>query len=334
VIVGLLLAVGGLAVVVMKIHFREPPAPHFEWDLRLSSAAPPAPLTTEPHAPPPGALGGLSPERGSTIGGQAEISGLVLLDGTLYWSSRADGELRRLSRAGTVEVVSGGLRGCALLGVLSGELCASHREAGGVAVSCVSPSGGRPREVARFVSWAPVLAAAQDALVAADASRLSIHSRGSERQLVEGEPVVHALGVTQDWVYYSVPGAVKRVSRDGGAPDTVRAVANLNVQGMAVNPTHVFWAEQQPEREMWRAAFSGGGAEKVAWLPELALHLAADERFVYAGAFTALFQVAVGGGTPHELARAARATQVAADDRRICWASYDAQQIVCQPLSN
>jgi len=231
-------------------------------------------------------------------------------------------------------VLGHGLERCALLGVISGELCASHRDAGGLAVSCFPAHGGAPRKLASFSAWGLPLAAGRDLLAAAMPGRISVYGSGPTKPVADGEPVVNALRVAGDWVYYSVPGALKRVSPSGQGGEIVRQVPRMSVMRMTANTTHLFWAEELPERELWRAPLSGGPAEKVAWLPDLAIGLAADDRFVYVGTQRAILQAPVGGGDVSERARAGKAPQLAVDERQLCWASYDSGQILCQPLEN
>jgi hypothetical protein len=306
------------------MRFRELPPPTFEWDLRLAAATDPVAATD------PTATAKRAPQPESIVGGQGEISGIVLLDGEVYWSSRESGEVRRATRAGAVEVVATGLDRCALVGVLGGELCVSHRAGGGVAVSCVPRGGGALRDVATTPSWAPTVAVAHDVLVMAT-TQMAAYRGGATTPLADGA-LIDAVVVTPPWVYYSVAGAVKRVPLGGGAAETIRTVPDLRTYDMGANATHVFWAEQEPEHELWRVALAGGDAEKVAWLPELPMQIAADDRAVYLGTWHAIYEVDVAGGTPRQRARAARATQMAMDDRRLCWASYDEQQVVCQEL--
>lgn len=316
-------------VLVKGLRLLEPSPPAFEWDLRTGAEQALA-TTAEPQAQLARSASPTAPAE-LIATPQGKISGLALLDGVVYWSLLDAGEIYRLGVSGAPEIVAGGLDSCVLFGVVSGQVCASHRAGFSTTVSCLSPAGGGPRAVAHFDTPAVSVGAGPAVIAVAVKGGITLYERGDERRLIEGEPVVHALAVTPGWVYYSTPGAVKRASLHGGPPEVVRQAADLNVSAMTANSTHVFWAEAAPERELWRAADVGGTPEKLCWLRGLSFRIAADERFVYIAVRGGLLEVPVAGGDAKELQRVDdRVLGVAFDDTRLCWSTADDPAILCQ----
>jgi hypothetical protein len=185
--------------------------------------------------------------------------------------------------------------------------------------------------VAHFDTPAVSVGAGPAVIVVAAKGGITLYERGDERRLIEGEPVVHALAVTPGWVYYSTPGAVKRVSLHGSVPEIVRQAADLAVFAMTANSTHVFWAEVRPEQELWRAADVGGKPEKLCWLRQAAVRIAADANVVYVAMRGGLLEVPVSGGDPKEIQRVDDSVLgIAFDDTRLCWSTAGKPAILCQ----
>jgi hypothetical protein len=210
-------SLGGLVADAKNVYFTDPEAGTISRVPREGGA--PAVLAKDPGGPRElGLLGGSLVWLSSTAGkvqrvpvtggtptqvatGQRAPKGLIVSGGVAYWADPVYGTIARAAEGGHEPLAS------------------EERDIGGIAVD---PSG---------VYFTRIGQGAVARVVKDDAPRV----------LVQGEPQPLTIATDETWVYFGVTGALKKIKKSGGKPETVCEGQGI-VSAIVPRKTELCWS--------------------------------------------------------------------------------------------
>lgn len=141
----------------------------------------------------------------------------------------------------------------------------------------------------------------------------------------------HLLAYSQSTAEQS--GVVARVSRDGGEPDWLESV--YNVQGLAASADSAFWLawEEGSEGSLWRIQSDGSGLTRLATGLSSPRFLTLSGEQLYFASGDGLYRVSPAGGTPELVASTEAGTNPVSNEGSTYWlAGYPrATQVMALP---